>query len=1121
MKKLILTALIVVLGMAAFGQAQETRFGKNKVRYKDFNWKYVETKHFYVHFYEDAYPTAKFAAAVLESAYTEITGELDYVLQREDRVPVFVYNSHNDFQQTNIIPNLIQEGVGGFTEAFKTRIVIPFTGSYEDFRHVLHHELTHAITYDMLYGKSFSSLLSRQRLFSLPLWFAEGFAEYSSRHGWDYWADMIVRDATINSYLAPPSYLGGYLAYKQGQAMIKYIADTYGEEKLGEILRKGRVYLSMNRALKETIGIDEEKFWEDFSREMKRRYWPDIAERKEVDEIATQLTKAGEDGSYFNEEPVYSPEGDKIALFTDRSDYTEIILISSVDGAKVKTLVKAERSGDLESLHSYVSGMSFSPDGTQLVFVAKSGGQDALWVADVYNGGRKMLRRLPYYNVVSPTWSPDGEKILFSALKEYKRDLFVYYLDSGEVMQLTDDRYDDVEPTWRADSKSIIFSSDRAHPQTPAFRNDEHMYVSNGALMPGDFDYGYYNLFTVTIGDKTVEPLSVGPGQNKLPKVSPDGTKLAYISNRNGIDNLYIADLVTDMQYAVTDILSGVKSVSWAPDGEKIAFSAYSKGAFDVFVLKDLVPVGEQGQLAPTAYVRGKYDLLKKKELNRTLARHDSTAAPADDTTVAAVDDTPATMTDTLLAVAEDSAAAPLPLDSTAVAPIDDTLLAVADSTVTATDSAAVTDRAIVVETGLYDGEYVFISDEETDPLDSVLTDIEDDSTVLGRPRLVEPAFFDTVPPLLPSGEFRVKDYKPKFTSDYVGGGVAYDTYFGLRGQSYFMFSDYLGNHQFYIAANLVNTLDQSFIQAYYFNNGHRANRGGGVFHSKNYYYDNNDNYFSDRYYGVVGFLSRPFSTFSRIEMTTSQIFIDREYLEQDDPREDRSSKVTTAELAYVTDNIIWGITGPVNGRRAKISLSAGLTLFDSDDIDFQAAEFDYRKYWHMKKTYSMAFRLTGGASFGSTPKLYFLGGTTNWIGNRTLDARVYDVENLYFSSVVTPLRGLEYYDVSGNRFALANWEFRFPLIDYFIMRFPLPLAITRVKGAIFMDIGSAWTDNNFKLGTSEGSGSRLVDVYTGFGVGMRANLGFAVLRYDVAWSTDFNTVGDKSNHYFSFGADF
>ncbi|MBI5267903.1 MAG: biopolymer transporter Tol, partial [candidate division Zixibacteria bacterium] len=200
MKRTTVVILALMAILVSTGSSQERYFGKNKVQYKKFDWNYIQTRHFDIYFYENAYETARFAVAVMEDAYAEVTRELDYKIQR--RIPVFVYNSQNDFQQTNITTELLPEGVGGFTEAFKNRIVLPFTGSYEDFRHVLHHELTHAVVYDMLFGNSFASLLSRQRLFNLPLWFAEGYAEYSSRHGWDYWSDMFVRDATINEYLA-------------------------------------------------------------------------------------------------------------------------------------------------------------------------------------------------------------------------------------------------------------------------------------------------------------------------------------------------------------------------------------------------------------------------------------------------------------------------------------------------------------------------------------------------------------------------------------------------------------------------------------------------------------------------------------------------------------------------------------------------------------------------------------------------------------------------------------------------------------------------------------------------------------------------------------------------------
>lgn len=1098
MKQVTLVCILILILLAPITSSQETYFGKNKVRYKDFEWSFIQTRHFDIHFYEEAYPTAKFAATVLESSYTEITKELNYMIQR--RIPVFVYNSHNDFQQTNITSGLISEGIGGFTEVFKNRIVIPFSGSYEDFRHVLHHELTHAVTFDMLYGNAFKSLVSRQRLFSMPLWLAEGYAEYSSRHGWDYWSDMVVRDATINGYLAPPWALGGYLAYKEGQAMVKYIAEKYGEEKLGELLRKGKIHLTMARTLKETLGITEEEFWEDFSKEMKRRYWPEIADRKDPDEVGKQLTHARKDGSYFNEKPAFSPEGDKIAIFTDKSDYIEIVLISAIDGKYITNLVKSERSGDLESLHSYLSGMSFSPDGESITFVGKSGGKESLFLYDTRKKKTYRKIELDYYNILSPAWSPDGKKIAFSALEGFKRDLFIYDIENDNVTQLTDDRYDDVDPSWTADNNGLIFSSDRPHPQNQLVDLNEHLYVDSTAFMPGDFEYGVYNLFSLNITDKKVDIFDVGPGQNKSPVVSPDGNKVAFISSRSGIDNIYIAYLDSTKYFAVTDIISGIRHLSWSPDGKNIAFSAFNKGAFDIFLLKELIPVSDKGQPEPTDYMLGKYDLLKKFRGHETLAAHKQDTSA----NLTPVDSLPEYET--------------YEIDTSYWSNLPDT--SIADSTAISYKDTTAAKDSIATETGIYDDEYVFVSDsDEQDPLDSLLIPIGD-SIDFYQPVVTEPASFDSVPPPLSSGDYLVKKYKTRFTPDYVGGGFSYNTFFGLSGLSYFVFSDYLGNHQIYIATELVNNIDQSFLQAFYFYNKKRTNFGIGFFHTKNYYLDNADHLFSDRFYGLQFVASYPFSTFSRIDLMASQYFIDREYHDSDDGRTDRSSKVSTAELSYVTDNIIWGITGPINGRRTKLSFTYGANLFDIEDIEFTSIDFDYRKYLHFGKLFSMAFRVSGGASFGNTPKQYFLGGTTNWIGNRTLDAKVYDVENLYFADVVTPLRGFDYYSLSGNRYGLLNWEFRYPMIDYFVMRFPLAIAITNVTGAIFYDMGSTWTDDNFKFGTTAG-GSHLKDVKAGFGFGMRANLGFILIRYDLAWSTDYRSVSDKPFYYFSLGADF
>ncbi|NOY89342.1 MAG: hypothetical protein GXO93_08165 [FCB group bacterium] len=1102
-KKIIIVTIFIISAFAIITEAQETYFGKNKVRYKDFKWDYIQTRHFDIYFYEKAYPKAKFAATVLESAYVEISHQLNYRIQK--RVPIFIYNSHNDFQQTNIISSLIPESVGGFTEVFKNRIVIPFDGSYEDFRHVLHHELTHAVVYDMLYGSMFASLLSRQRLFHLPLWYAEGYAEYSSRHGWDYQADMFVRDATINNYLTPPRYLNGFLAYKEGQALIKFIADKYGQQKLGEILKKGKVYLTINKALKEAIGIDEKKLWEEFSKEMKRRYWPAIAERKEPDEFAKQLTHARKDGSYFNEKPAFSPNGDEIAIFTDKSDYTSIELISANSGKTIRKIVNSQRSGDLESLHSFVSGMSFSPDGRELVFVAKSGGKESLFF---YNFDKHKIYkkiRFNFYNIISPAWSPDGKKIAFAALKGNDRDIFIYHLKNKQIDQLTNDHYDDKDPSWLPNSDELIFSSDRPHPGIVIDTGQNNFYtdVSKEAYHPDGFQYGYYNLFRMKLASDSVTPLNVGPGQNTTPAVSPDGKKVAFLSNRNGIDNIYIGYLDSVKYYAATDILSGIRSLSWSPDGKKIAFSAFNKGAFDIFVMKDIAPVGDSGVLTATDFIKGKYDLLKKKKSKEQLSKQNRQKENKANGNFLKNDYITYKVDTSQTATASDSTSS------------DTTVVDTTQQTKQKKDSSITT-------TGIYNGEYVFVSKQSNNPFDSMFVDMPFDSNSSSPGYMMkEPASFDSIPKPSPSGDYKIHKYKIKFTPDYISGGFTYDTFFGLRGQSYFVFTDYLGNNQIYIATDLVNTIDQSNIQLFYLYTKKRANIGFGAFHTKNFYVDSYNFLFSDRFYGFQMYLSYPFSTFNRIELNTSQYFIDRQYYDYDDPRIDHSSKITTGEFSYVTDNVIWGYMGPVNGRRAKLSLSGGANLFDPGDIDFTAAEFDYRKYWHIKKTFSFALRFSGGASFGATPKLYFLGGTTNWIGSRTLNESVYSVENLYFSDVVTPLRGVPYYELSGDRYGLINAEFRFPLIEYFIMRFPLPIAISGVEGAVFTDVGSAWYGSHFKGGTTQGGHDRLQDIKVGFGFGARMNLGIFLLRYDLAWSTDMNSIAARTTSYFSFGADF
>lgn len=1038
-------AAFLLLALVLAASAQDEDFGKNKIQWKKFNWSFLQTAHFDIYFYQDSYDIAKFAAETLESSYVAISDQLNYRLKK--RVPTFIYNSPNEFQQTNIISDILGEGTGGFTEVFKNRMVMPFDGSYEDFRHVLHHELTHAVTFDLLYGNSFGSILTRGALFSLPLWFAEGYAEYSSLHGWDYWADMIMRDATINGYAPPLEYVGGYLAYKEGQLAIKFIVDTYGIEKISEILNKGRVLLTMDKASKRVFGMDQKEFSERFMLYCRKLYWPEIARRSEPKSIARQLTDHEKDGSYFNERPAFSPSGDKIAMFTDRSDYTEIVIISAVDGKILSRVVKGSRSADFESLHSYVSGLSWSPDGKNLAFVTKSKGQDALCLVDVKK--KKVYKRYKFglNAMFSPSWGgPDSNTIVFTGVKDGRSDLYRLNLSSGSLDRLTNDFYEDQEPAFSPDGRYIAFASDR-----PSAESADPEDVTRLA-------YGPYNIYLYDLQTQRISSLTSDSYRKRYPSWAPDSKRLCFVGNYNGIDNLYVMSIDSLKPYPVTDILTNVSAPSWSPKEDRIAFSSFYKAGFDVYVLKEVKPVAENSEaLAKTLYEAG--------EMGTMLATLDKPEIEESES-------------DSLKPKQEGEAAA----DTTKSDDLED-----------------------------------FVFDDEESSSEAASRRPPERPVPMEGKLLVPPGEEDTLYGRRDDGEYDVKKYRAKFSPDVITGGFSYDTFFGLRGQSQLLISDYLGNHQFYLATDLVNAIDQTNFQLFYLNNSRRIDWGLGIFHTKNYYLDPIDRLFSDRFYGFSAAASIPFSTFTRVQVDGSHLYIDRKYY--DPPYDNSHSKITTADVSWVTDNVLWGITGPINGKRYKITLEKAFKL-QSDAMDYWAVQFDFRKYYHFAQSFGVALRTAGGVSGGADKKLYYLGGTSNWIGSASPGLDVYGVDNLYFSKIVTPLRGYNYYEIQGTKFGVANFEFRFPFVDYFIFRFPLPIVLTQMRGAIFLDVGAAWNENVlFKGATSQGD-TRLTGIKSGFGYGTRVNLGFVVMKFDQAWKTDLNSVS-KPKYYFSLGAEF
>ncbi|HEX9934468.1 MAG TPA: biopolymer transporter Tol, partial [bacterium] len=319
----------------------QDEFGKNKVQYLSPDWQYTQSKHFDVYFYGDNKKLAAFTADCAESSYVSL--KRDFRFDIHSRIPIVVYNGHNAFKQTNITWELIDESVGGFTEIFKDRVVVPFQGSYKDYRHVVHHELTHAVMFQTFYGGSgVGSMVMGMARFQLPLWLAEGLAEYESL-GWDANSDMFMRDATINNYVPPIEQMYGFMVYKGGQSLLNYIAEKYGSPKVGEILGKIRITRNVEQGFKQSIGIDIEELSKRWHKQLEKTYWPDVHDRVEPADVSKRMTDHEKKRHFLNGSPALSPKGDRLAYISDQSDFSDIYIMSTLDGKNLGRLVPGER----------------------------------------------------------------------------------------------------------------------------------------------------------------------------------------------------------------------------------------------------------------------------------------------------------------------------------------------------------------------------------------------------------------------------------------------------------------------------------------------------------------------------------------------------------------------------------------------------------------------------------------------------------------------------------------------------------------------------------------------------------------------------------------------------------
>jgi Tol biopolymer transport system component len=559
-------------------------YGKNKVKYDDFAWRIYKSPHFEIYYYPEFEQHLARLASYAESSYQKVASDLKHEIPFP--IPLILYKTHSEFEETNLFPTFVPEGVAAFTEPVRNRMVVPIDEPPDRLQGLITHELTHVFEFNLVPR----GLIGR----STPLWIDEGLADYE-RELWDPLDIMMVRDAAVTEQVPRISRFvdyGGFnprFVYNLGHCAFEYIAARFGKEGIRQFLytlRKNTVGGSVDDIYQQAFRLKPEDFDQGFEKWLKERFKP-YRDKQRPSDYGRDLSPNAEKTRYTQVIAFApSPSGEMVAALTaNRADgELDVVLLSARDGSVIRNLTSGytEAYESITLSSNFVAGRSlaFDPNGDTVAFFARKGKGRSLFLVSTLSG--EIMKRIPVGldEAQSPCLLPDGRHALFAALKDGVADIYIADLETGAYTNLTQDAFYDADPQISPDGKQVVY--------TRRVSGHDKIYV-----FPLDDP-----------GRKT--QLTFGAHDDVAPSYSADGTRIYYASNEDDdIFNLRSLDLRTGVIAQYTDVLGGnmAPQVLAGRGGDRLAFISYFKGDYGLFSLDANEPMKEVDQEVQSAAV--------------------------------------------------------------------------------------------------------------------------------------------------------------------------------------------------------------------------------------------------------------------------------------------------------------------------------------------------------------------------------------------------------------------------------------------------------------------------------------------------------------------------------------
>lgn len=537
--------LLMVVGLhEAMAQGFHDQFGKNRLQYKEFNWKFYYSNNFEVYFYKDGEGVAKDAIEYLEQEFNRVTETIGHPPYSKTRV--FLYNSITDKQQSNVGLKGQDFAVGGQTSFVKSQIEVAYTGNLQVFKEDLIYRVTNMMIEEMLFGGSVAEMFQSSFSTPLPVWFTSGAAAYISS-GWSKESDDFAREYVSNNLTNKFNKLDKQHATLLGQSIWNFVARQYGKRDISNILNLARIVRNEESSIERTLGLPYNRFiadWRAFYSEINLNLMSAYESSSPDDQIS------GKSGRYESITDVrISPDGKLIAYASMNLGQYEVKVVDISSGKEKVVLKGGSKLKDQEVDLRYPL-LSWADDNTiGIVNVAK--GRNMLTIKRIGAKGTQEIEIPRFSQINSFDFKSNGRLAVVSGTIKASSDIFLYNINRGTIRRLTNDSFDDVDARFIPNSNLIVFSSNR--------QNDSLLISGPDNLE--DVVSNRYNLFTYDIDntDSLLGKLTNNLASEVKPvPVSPELTY--YLSDQQGINNMYKHQIRDTVSSQMSNYIYGLKT---------------------------------------------------------------------------------------------------------------------------------------------------------------------------------------------------------------------------------------------------------------------------------------------------------------------------------------------------------------------------------------------------------------------------------------------------------------------------------------------------------------------------------------------------------------------------------